>query len=92
MQPAANQSPQARLEQARMLVNRLERLSADSAWAHRSSGFRGALLRTVERLEAAAAAGELGQVTPADWQHLDFLVRRGFRLLEAAARELGDGK
>lgn len=30
-----------RLEQAREVVRRLERISADSCWAHQSSGVRG---------------------------------------------------
>ena len=33
------------IDLARMLVARLERLSADSYWAHQASGVRGSLLR-----------------------------------------------
>ena len=32
-----------------MLVARLERLSADSYWAHQASGVRGSLLRLMEK-------------------------------------------
>lgn len=39
------------LEEARMLVERLERISADSVWAHRSSGLRGTLLRLIDQVE-----------------------------------------
>jgi hypothetical protein len=70
------------LEQARLLVSRLERLSADSTWAHRASGCRGALLKLIEQIETAPP----GQ--PPDWGRLAFLVDWGFDLLENAAREL----
>ena len=57
-----------------MLVARLERLSADSYWAHQASGVRGSLLRTIEneRLESS---------------DVDILVEMGFDFLEKAARE-----
>jgi len=35
----------------RMLSERLERISADSIWAHRASGVRGSLLRLLEEGE-----------------------------------------
>lgn len=54
-----------------MLIARLERLSADSYWAHRASGVRGSLLRWVE-----AGEGDIG-----------VLVERGFEFLEKAAKE-----
>jgi hypothetical protein len=71
-------------EQARLLVQRLERISVDSIWARRSSGHRGALLRWIERLE-----GVEGQVVllPEDKMLLNSLVDAGFRLLERAALE-----
>ena len=31
-----------------LLINRLERISVDSYWAHRASGVRGALIRITE--------------------------------------------
>jgi hypothetical protein len=70
-------------EQARLLIGRLERLSADSVWAHRASGVRGALIKSIDQLEMAspqeqetAAHGLQG--------NLDY----GFYLLENAAREM----
>ena len=36
------------IDQALLLISRLERLSADSYWAHRASGLRGALLRSLD--------------------------------------------
>jgi hypothetical protein len=57
-----------------MLVARLERLSADSYWAHQASGIRGSLLRVIENdhLESSQAAN---------------LLEKGFEYLEKAARE-----
>jgi len=57
-----------------MLVARLERLSADSFWAHQASGVRGSLLRTIEN----------GCLESSD---VDILVEMGFDYLEKAARE-----
>ena len=57
-----------------MLVARLERLSADSFWAHQASGVRGSLLRTIEN----------GRLESSD---VDILVEMGFDYLEKAARE-----
>ncbi len=69
------------LDQALLVVRRLERLSADSTWAHLACGYRGALLRAVEEMEAAPAG-------PAESARLEGLIRHGFTLLENAAREL----
>ena len=62
------------------LVDRLERLSADSTYAHRVSGLRGSLLQYVERIEAGSTV---------DITELDDLVEEGFTLLKAAAEEIG---
>ena len=40
------------IESVKLLISRLERLSADSRWSHRASGLRGSLWRWVEKLEA----------------------------------------
>jgi hypothetical protein len=66
------------IQMLQMLLARLERVSADSYWAHRASGVRGSLLRTLELLEA----GDI--VLPADLQST---VEQAFRILERAARE-----
>jgi hypothetical protein len=76
-----------RMEQARMIVQRLARLSADSAWAHISSGYRGSLLRLMDRLERLP---DIEQASPEDDRLLDFLIDKGFDLLAKAAREIGD--
>ena len=62
------------LELARVLIARLERLSADSYWAHRASGVRGSLLRWVEDDQGDAGKGRA-------------LINYGFEVLEKAARE-----
>ncbi|MBK9926386.1 MAG: hypothetical protein IPP66_14005 [Anaerolineales bacterium] len=41
-------TPQADLQLIRILTDRLERISADSVWAHRASGLRGSLLRILD--------------------------------------------
>lgn len=76
-----------RLDQARMIAQRLARLSADSAYAHISSGYRGSLLRIIDRLESLA---DVEQAGPDEVRLLDFLIDKGFDLLAKAAREIGD--
>lgn len=79
------------LEQARQLTSRLERLSADSHWARRASGYRASLFKAIERAEAL-----LGQpADPASQVKLEneligltSLLQRGHHILELAAREL----
>ena len=58
-----------------LLLERLERISVDSYWAHRASGVRGALIRSLEAQENA------------DIQSLESLSKLGFQILERAARE-----
>ena len=71
------------LELIKRLVDRLERLSADSTYAHRASGLRGSLLQYVECIEAGGTV---------DKMELDDLVEVGFKLLKAAAEEIGGAK
>lgn len=61
-----------------LLISRLERLSADSYWAHQASGVRGALLRRVE-------AGDVEDVNT-DLKSLAQLIDRGFELLACEAK------
>lgn len=65
------------------LTDRLEHLSVDSTYAHRTSGLRGSLLHYMERIEA----GEW--LNDDDQAQLDQLVEYGFQILELAAREIG---
>ncbi|OGO31780.1 MAG: hypothetical protein A2136_03700 [Chloroflexi bacterium RBG_16_54_11] len=71
---------EAQMELIDRLVERLERLSADSTYAHQASGLRGTLLRQLERLEAG---------TEVNVDELDQLVERGYEILRDAAREIG---
>jgi hypothetical protein len=66
---------------ARLLIFRLERLSADSYWAHQASGVRGALLR---RLEA-------GESEHAEGMSLEQLIALGFQILERGAEDIPGG-
>ena len=59
----------------RLLLERLEHISADSVLAHKASGVRGALIRCLEVEDGAK------------WGHLTVLLEHGFSILEAAAKE-----
>ncbi len=74
------------LELIKRLTDRLERLSADSIYAHQASGLRGSLLRCIEQLES----GEL--LDSVDRSKLDDLVGYGFDILELAAKEIGKSR
>ncbi len=65
-------------ELIQLLLTRLERVPADSFWAHRASGIRGSLLSALEREEAGS---------PLDATSLGNLTREAFRILERAAGE-----
>jgi len=65
-----------------MLIARLERISADSIWAHRASGLRGSLLRGLELVKNGGEKTEVAQLSAA--------VEQGYHLLEQAAREIPD--
>ena len=81
-----------RYEWARFLVAKLERLSADSIWAHRASGLRGALLRAIEELEQDGTTTRLSNsaIENKSLEHIDRLITAGFDILEKAAREIPD--
>ena len=61
-----------------LLSERLERIPADSIWAHRASGVRGSLLRMLQKLEDGEKLED---------QDMKRLISRGFQILESAARE-----
>lgn len=62
-----------------MLLNRLERISVDSLWAHRASGLRGSLLHMLEQFEEG---------NPPEPANIKSLMRSGFYILREAAREM----
>jgi hypothetical protein len=61
-----------------LLLSRLERISADSYWAHRASGTRGSLLNALEAYQQGRAL---------DQDSLAFLLQLSFSILERAAGE-----
>jgi hypothetical protein len=63
----------------RLLLARLERISVDSHWAHRASGVRGALLKDMDQRQ--------GQGPLSQDQRLEMLIKMGFDILDATARE-----
>ena len=75
------------IEQARLLVARLERISADSTWAHRSSGLRGGLLRMVEYLETTRDEPIDPGQRRRSLEQLQQMIQQGFYMLEQAAQE-----
>ena len=76
------------LQLAHLLVSRMERLSADSSWAHFSSGYRGALLRLMDRLERGNYSPDSEEDKQQDLERLRQIVGASFALLECAARDL----
>jgi hypothetical protein len=74
------------IDQARLLISRLERISVDSIWARRSSGQRGALLKWIERFDRPGAV-EFVTLSDKDLRDLEELIKAGFEFLERAARE-----
>ena len=66
------------LDLLRMLLARLEKISADSVWAHRASGVRGSLIRLLELIENG------DHVARSD---LTRLMDMGFYILQKAAEE-----
>lgn len=67
------------LEHIQTLLARLERISADSIWAHRASGVRGSLIEIQQKLE-------IGETTSSS--ELIRLLEMGFDILERAAKEM----
>lgn len=71
------------LSLAHLLISRLERLSADSYWAHQASGVRGALLRQIE--EGGSEISQRGR------RALGELIALGFAILERGAKDMRAG-
>jgi hypothetical protein len=68
----------ASLDLLRLLLSRLEKISADSTWAHRASGVRGSLIRLLEKIENGESVSE---------SDLKRLMELGFYVLQKAAEE-----
>jgi hypothetical protein len=76
-----------KIQNAKLLISRLERLSADSIWAHKASGLRGSLLRCLERIERTQLEDPSKSNIEA-MTHLSFLLESGFDILQKAAKEI----
>ena len=63
------------ITRSQILLERLERISADSPWAHQASGIRASIAKT------------LGDNHP-DLKSLNKMVEMGFEILEKAAAEI----
>ncbi len=68
------------IETMKILLSRLERISADSVVAHRASGVRGAMLRLLDDFEKGSMPSP---------HYLKRLTDTGYILLQKAAREIG---
>jgi hypothetical protein len=77
---------QWKLEQSQEVVRRLARISVDSVWAHRSSGVRGAMVRSIDRLERNLRGK--ARFDTNDLAELNRLLDQGYEMLVNAAREL----
>lgn len=75
-EPSMNSIDEIKL--IRLLLERLERVSVDSYWAHRASGIRGGLLKHLEELEKGEPAGQASTA---------LLISSAFDILTRAARE-----
>ena len=70
----------AKIKTAKLLVSRLERISADSVWAHQVSGIRGSLLKILEL--------SYKELSKSDREILDELLIKASEYLEQACIEL----
>jgi len=79
-------SQQFLLERAEMLIARIERISADSTWARRSSGHRGTLLKWIEKVKVMdTTCGE--KLSPEELADFNNLIEIGYAFLSEAVRE-----
>ena len=81
------------IESVKLLISRLEHLSADSRYAHRASGLRGSLWRCLEEMEEGAQCNCSPSISDKSQLHcdppyLEGLMAQGYKYLEAAAREI----
>jgi hypothetical protein len=76
--------------QAQTAIDLLERLSADSKWAHQGSGYRGALLRELNLIHAMDGEAEHHASIQDAINRLQGPVDASFDLLEKAAIDLID--
>ncbi len=76
-----NKKPIQQQEQlALVLLYRLEKISADSPWAHQASGIRASIAKTLSREERSSNSSAS--------RNLEGLLKLGFEILEKAAGEI----
>jgi hypothetical protein len=75
-----NNYPAELLSLAQFLLDRLEKISADSPWAHRASGVRASLAKWIST--------DVPMSDPSNRYPLDQLIKLGFDILEQAAGEI----
>jgi hypothetical protein len=68
----------SQLKQLNLLIERLERLSADSILSHRASGIRGSLLGYLEEFE--------GRNPKRTSENLNRIMEQGYHILEQAVK------
>jgi hypothetical protein len=76
------------IDLARQLIERLERLSVDSAWAHQASGVKGSLLRYLEMMDGGDGNKRHTKIDPSEQEKLDQVIKLGFDILNEAAAEI----
>jgi hypothetical protein len=81
-------SSERQITEARILVERLERLSADSYWAHQASGMRGALLRAIALFESSQDDSTNQPLEIIQASQLNRVMGRSFEILVRAARDM----
>jgi hypothetical protein len=72
------------IREAWNLVSQLERLSADSYWAHKASGIRGSLLKCLDQVESQDSQVENSE----SYQKLHNLSNLAFEVIVKAARSI----
>ena len=73
---------------ARQLIDRLERLSAYSAWAHQASGVKGTLLRYLDQMKAGEGKRNPEKTDGIEQESLDHFIKIGSDILNKAAAEI----
>ena len=73
-------SIQQREQLAKILLSRLEKISADSSWAHQSSGIRASIAKILSQEEVSLNSSAA--------RNLEGLLKLGFEILEKAAGEI----
>jgi hypothetical protein len=76
------------ISEARMLSDRLERLSADSYWAHQASGLRGALLRFIALSETWHSSESSPNSEALLITQLNHLMKKSFEILVRGAQDI----